>query len=255
MLVVPKVASMPHPERPIAATILLALAGCTCDAAPRTEIPSLTARRTSSAPAIDGRLDDAAWTGAAWSEVFVDTMSGGRGALEARARIAWDDAALYVAFEVEDDFLRASGQGHDAHLWEEDAVELMIDPDSDGLSYVELQVSPTNLVFDTWFDARRAPQPFGHVEWSSGLRSAVALDGTANDDEDDEGWRAEIAIPWSAFSSIGTPVEPPRAGAEWRIAMYVLDARREGQAGVGWSPPLVGDFHVPDRFGRVRFAD
>jgi hypothetical protein len=33
-----------------------------------------------------------------------------------------------------------------------------------------------------------------------------------------------------------------------------MDARPGGsQRGEGWSPTLVGDYHVPDRFGRVTF--
>jgi hypothetical protein len=127
----------------------------------------------------------------------------------------------------------------------------MIDPDGDGRRYAELQVSPTNLVFDTWFDARRMPQPFGHIGWSSELRSAVVLDGTVNDDAEDRGWSAELAIPWTAFGPLGA--QRPSRGDTWRVAMYVLDAVPAGQGGVGWSPPLVGDFHVPDRFGRVTF--
>lgn len=211
--------------------------------------------RAAEAPVIDGRLDDAVWAHAARTERFVDTMSGAQASPEASARMAWDDEALYVAFEVADELLRSRFEGHDAHLWEEDAVELMIDPDGDGRSYVELQVSPTNLVFDTWFDARRVPQPFGHVRWSSELRSAVSTSGTPNDDEADEGWIAEIAIPWRTLGSIGVPAGTPRSGETWRVALYVLDARERGQAGVGWSPPMIGDFHVPDRFGRVVFAD
>jgi hypothetical protein len=33
-----------------------------------------------------------------------------------------------------------------------------------------------------------------------------------------------------------------------------MDSREEGQRANGWSPPRVGDFHVPDRFGRVTFV-
>jgi hypothetical protein len=227
--------------------------GCTCEPPARTEIPTLRVPRASSAPVIDGRLDDATWSSAARTERFVDTLSGAHADPEVRARLAWDDDALYVGFEVEDELLVAHGEGHDAHLWEEDAVELMIDPDGDGRSYVELQVSPTNLVFDTWFDGRRTPQPFGHVRWSSQLRSAVSARGEPNDDEADRGYVVEIAIPWSAFASIGTPATRPASGDEWRVALYVLDAREVGQMGVGWSPPLIGDFHVPDRFGRLVF--
>jgi hypothetical protein len=136
-------------------------------------------------------------------------------------------------------------------LWEQDAVELMIDPDGDGFRYVELQVSPTNLVFDTWFDSRRAPAPFGHITWSSNLRSAVETRGTPNDDGEDDGYVVEIAIPFSALATMNG--NTPQAGNEWRVALYVLDALPNGQRGVGWSPPMIGDFHVPDRFGRPVF--
>jgi hypothetical protein len=167
----------------------------------------------------------------------------------------FDDAHLYVAFEVEDDFLRCTFEGDDAHLWEQDTVELMIDPDGDGEGYFELQVSPTERVFDTRFDTVRRPPPFGHPSYASGLEAAVHVDGVPNDDEDDGGYSVEIRIPFTAFAEGSDPSPPPRAGETWRIALYVLDARREGQLGVGWSAPLVGDFHVPERFGRVRFAD
>lgn len=227
------------------------LAGCTCEAPPRTEIPSLAAPRTAAAIAVDGRLDEPAWSSAPRTETFVDTMDGRASAPRTTARVLWDDEALYVGFEVEDAFLRCTFDAHDDHLWEQDVVELMIDPDGDGRRYAELQVSPTNLVFDTWFDARRVPQPFGHVGWSSELRSAVVLDGTVNDDAPDGGWTAELAIPWTALAPLGA--ERPARGDTWRVAMYVLDALPHGQGGVGWSPPLVGDFHVPDRFGRVTF--
>ena len=229
----------------------LLIAGCTCEAAPRTEIPTLVATRAASAIVIDGRLDEGAWASAPRTETFVDTMSGGPSAPRTTARVLWDDDALYVGFEVEDSFLRCTFDAHDDHLWEQDVVELMIDPDGDGRRYAELQVSPTNLVFDTWFDARRVPQPFGHIDWSSELRSAVVLDGTVNDDAEDRGWSAELAIPWTAFGPLGA--QRPSRGDTWRVAMYVLDAVPAGQGGVGWSPPLVGDFHVPDRFGRVTF--
>lgn len=231
------------------AAIAIVLAGCTCAEPPRTEIPTLRVSRAAQSIAIDGELRE--WDGAARTETFVDTMSGAASAPRTSARVRWDDDAIYVAFEVDDTYLRCTFDTHDDHLWEQDVVELMIDPDGDGRRYAELQVSPTNLVFDTWFDTRRMPQPFGHIDWSSGLRSAVAVRGTVNDDEADEGWSAEIAIPWSAFEAIGA--HRPEPGETWRIAMYVLDAIPGGQGGVGWSPPMIGDFHVPERFGRVIF--
>jgi hypothetical protein len=233
------------------ACALAACGGCNCVEPPRTEIPELHVHRAAIAPSIDGDLSE--WADAARTETFVNTMDGAHESLAPSARMMWDDRALYLAFEVADPFLRSAGDHQDAHLWEEDCVELMLDPDGDERRYLELQVSPRNVVFDTWFDTYRAPQPFGHVGWSSGLESAVRLRGEVGDDAADEGYDVEIAIPWSAFSVAGRDGSAPREGETFRIQLYVLDAREEGQWGVGWSAPLVGDFHVPARFGRVVF--
>lgn len=232
-------------------SVLMHVGCAACEGPPRTEIPELRVHRAASPPRIDGDLSE--WSGAARTEAFVNTMSGAQQAPSTTAQLMWDDTALYVAVAVTDPLLRASGTTHDAHLWEEDCVELMLDPDGDGLRYLELQVSPRNVVFDTWFDSYRAPQPFGHVDWTSGLESAVHLRGGLDDDAADEGYDVEIAIPWSAFTVAGRDGAPPQPGEVFRVQLYLLDAREDGQRGVGWSAPLVGDFHVPARFGRVVF--
>lgn len=238
--------------RLIAAGSAVVLSACTCGEPPRTTLPELHVPRAASAPRIDGDLSD--WpASAARTETFVDTMTGSHEELAPSARMMWDERALYLAFEVNDPFLRSAGAERDDHLWEEDCVELMLDPDGDEQRYLELQVSPRNVIFDTWFDTYRAPQPFGHVGWSSGMETAVRVRGDIGDDAADEGYDVELAIPWSAFTVAGRDGSPPAVGETFRIQLYVLDARQEGQWGVGWSAPLVGDFHVPARFGRVVF--
>lgn len=229
------------------------LAGCSC-VAPRTSIPEANAFHFTTPPAIDGDL--AEWATVPRTEPFVDTMNGSPGSPEAFARFGWDAQYFYVAFEIADPLLVSPGEHHDDHLWESDCAELMIDPDGDGLAYTELQVSPTNVVFDTWFDSRRQPQPFGHVAWSSQLEAHVVTRGEVNDHEEDEGYTVELRIPWTAFAIGPHPSSsPPHVGDTWRVALYALDARDDGQWGAGWSAPLEGDFHVPARFGRVTFRE
>jgi hypothetical protein len=160
---------------------------------------------------------------------------------------------LYVGVEVNDDLLRASDTKRDAHLWEQDCVELMIDPDGDGRGYFEIQVSPRGVVFDTRYDARRVPKPFGHVGWDSGARVGVSARGTLDDREADAGYTVEIAIPWQAFSLQGQPSTAPALGDEWRANLYVMDLGREQQRATAWSPLGIGDFHVPKRFGILAF--
>jgi len=230
------------------------LGGCdNCGPPPRTEIPELTAPRRSGEIVLDGHLGETDWANAPVTERFVRTMDGTPGEPVTTARVLWDDTHLYVAFEVADDYLHCTFEGHDAHLWEQDAVELMIDPDGDGEGYFELQVSPTGLVFDTRFDTVRQPAPFGYPDWQSGLEAGIDLRGTANDDEADQGYTVELRIPFASFGAGSDPAPVPTGGETWSVALYLLDAQRNGQRGVGWSAPLVGDFHVPTRFGRVTF--
>lgn len=219
------------------------------------EVPAMNATFASAAPSIDGRLDEPAWANAASTSSFVNTMDGSPSDLGGTAKVAWDRDNLYIAFDLADTFLKATETGRDAHLWEQDCVEIMVDPDGDARNYFELQVSPVGTVFDTRYDTYRQPQPFGHVDWNSEIRAQVQARGTVNDESDDQGYTAEIAIPWSSFvTSEGQPMSAPRAGDTWRLNFYALDTLRHGSRASSWSPPMVGDFHVPARFGRITFV-
>jgi hypothetical protein len=217
---------------------------------------SADARRTTAAIAVDGKLDEPAWAEAAATPRFVNTMTGGSAEPEATAKVLWDDTSLYVAFEVKDVLLKSSFENRDDHLWEQDCVEVMIDPAGDGRNYFELQVAPTGKTFETRYDTRRQPQPFGHVDWNPEIRAAVERRGTANDEAADEGYTVELAIPWAALvGPEGEPGVKPEANTAWRVNFFVMDAQAEGQRAVGWAPPRVGDFHALDRFGDLRFVD
>jgi len=217
-------------------------------------VPSLAAPHTAVPVKLDGKLDDAVWR-VAKSVELVNTLTGVPEQPTTSVKTAYDNDNLYVAFDVEDDYLRSTFTKDEDHLWEQDTVEVMIDPDGDGNNYFELQVSPANKHFDTRYDTRRTPRPYGHLDFESGIKSGVAVRGTLNDEERDEGYTVELAIPWTAFT-LGDPKhERPAPGATWRANFFVLDARSEhDQRAVGWSPPRVGDFHVPRRFGNIVFG-
>ena len=210
---------------------------------------------------IDGRLDEPAWEAAPKTGPFVDVTTGRLNPAlptQGAARLLWDDAFLYVGFDVVDRKVNGGwpAGARDPHLWEKDAVELMIDPDGDGdnKDYYEIQINPQNLVFDSQFDDYNAPRggpdgPFGHEEWSADLTSAVQIKGTIDDDGDkDEGYAVEAKIPWVSLSKAKRA--PPAPGDAWRMNFYAM----QNNGGSGWSPLYgEGNFHRSRRFGRVRF--
>ena len=166
-------------------------------------MPELVAARALQPITIDGDLHDPGWMAAPWSSPFVQTMNGRPGNFEARARVVYDDTSLYVAFQVSDTDLQSPHRNADDHLWEQDCVEVFVDPDGDGRNYFEIQLSPRGVVFDTRYDSRRQPQPFGHVDWQSTAQTGVLLRGTLDDDEVDEGYHAELRIPFTSGLLIG----------------------------------------------------
>jgi Carbohydrate family 9 binding domain-like len=213
----------------------------------------LIARYARTKITVDGVLDEQEWKAAQPTGPLVSTMNWERASFDAGVRVAYDASHLYLAFEVADEDLRSPFTKKDDHLWEQDCVEVMIDPDGDAKNYFELQVSPRGVSFDTRYDAPRSPRPFGHVDWDSQVRAQLTVRGTLDDDEDDEGYLVEMAIPWGAFAVGATPAAPPGDDSVWRMNFFVMNTEGKRQRAAGWSPPMIGDFHTLHRFGRVVF--
>ena len=234
--------------------IQLTPAGAT-SSAPEPAVPRLIARRVRAPITLDGKLNEPDWAITQSTGPFLNTMTGEAGAFEARAQVLYDADAIYCAFVVSDDYLKATYKNADDHLWEQDTVEVMFDPEGDARNYFELQVSPRGVHFDTRYDAPRNPRPFGHVEWSSEVKAGVSVNGTLDADSPDTDYTVELRVPWTAFATGEPPATRPSAGTTWRINFFVMDARERGVRAVGWSPPRVGDFHTLAQFGRVVFPE
>jgi hypothetical protein len=227
-------------------------------------------------PHVDGRLDDAAWRDAPWSEPFVDIEGDRRPTprLRTRVKLAWDDTTLFIAGEMEEPDLWATITTRDAVIFHDNDFEVFLDPDGDAARYFELELNALNTQWDLFLpvayrDGGKALDAFDFA----GLRSAVALDGTLNDPSDrDRGWTIEIAIPFAAFSAPGVTHPPPRPGDSWRINFSrvqwdldsignryakVLDARTRKptpEHNWVWSPQGMIDMHQPERWGIVTFT-
>lgn len=235
------------------ARILSVRTGASADSSRGIDRPRIAAKPVVGGINVDGHLDEPAWRTATSTSPFVETLTGAPTSLRANVRVLWDATTVYFGWEVQDSFLVSPFRQHDDHLWEKDCVEIFLDPGGDGLNYFELQVNPLGAVFDTRYESRRQPQPFGDVAFDARLRAGVFPHGTPNDELDDEGYSVEIAVPFAALAVGPTPTATPSAGTTWRLNFYVMDTMREGVRASAWSPPRVGDFHMPARFGELAF--
>ena len=257
---------------------------------PTNEIARYTAHRVNEPLGIDGRLSEAAWRTAPTSPRFVDILSGRPAMHDTRAMVLWDDDNLYVAFRVQEPNVRAKYTNYNDPIYYDNDVEVFI---AGRDAYYEFEVNAFNTryeVFFIWNDSyenagfARAPEfarsnlkPFngvdfkthprggrlGNFNWSfPGLRSAVHIDGTVNDDRDvDVGWTVELAFPWRGMKWLATDGRslPPKNGDTWRMDFsrfntYKAPPPAKDSGGWVWTRHGIWDSHIPECFAYIAFT-
>jgi hypothetical protein len=122
-------------------------------------------------------------------------------------------------------------------------MEVFLDPVGDLQSYFELEVNPLNAVLDLVIRKNRSGVIKDFSWRCENLRTAVR---NANG-----GWSAEFAIPFRSLIAA-----PPKAGERWRANFYRIDRPENRQWELSaWSPTGFPNFHVPERFGILEFAE
>jgi hypothetical protein len=261
-------------------------------------VPAAQVRKAAAAPVIDGLLDDAVWQGATRVGPFVHTLDGARARVdvvdgqrretslrETTARLAWDDRALYLAFEVADPDPWALDRpdDHPDLLGLSEGVGFTLDDGGDEVTYCAVGVTPQGRRWDRFCLIPEAPVDYNPwtpylplPNWDArGLEVAVRVDGaprvltdpmavTTPDDPPATGYVVEVAFPWENFRTDTTPTDlnyfhlPPRPGDRWRLNLFRVERARPTAQEVGdpastldaaGAESLIGC--GPDRFAKL----
>jgi hypothetical protein len=198
---------------------------------------------------VDGKLDEPAWAAVPAVGAFVNNRDGSPSPIKTEAKILYDDRFLYFAFRNADENIWSTMTKRDAHLWEEEVVEVFVQADPKQTSYIELEVNPLGTMLDIFLlDIRK---PLHYESWNSErLQWAVQVEGTVDGNPGDKGWTCEIALPLEDV--VPAPHSSPRPGDMWRLNLYRVE-KRPTSASLAWSPTLK-DFHVPSMFGDIVFT-
>jgi hypothetical protein len=250
--------------------------------------------KTSGIVTIDGRLDEVAWMQAKRSTPFVDIVSGEPAWLDTTVALLWSEDFLFLGYSVEEPNVQAELTKRDSKIWKENDVEFFIAGQD---AYYELELNALNTVYEVFWIWKDAFQPgslyfgrpdfdpeqnramtlsgvgghvhprgerWGFLDWDlPGLVTAVDVQGTLNDNEDqDQGWTVEVAIPWTGLQLLSDGrALPPKNGDEWlidcsRFQSLDLEGKPlERSAGWTWNPHGHYDSHIPERFTTVVFVD
>ena len=210
--------------------------------------------RTNQLPAIDGVLDEPAWSDAHAAGGFISNNKALPDNQQVAFRCLYDDDALYFGFEIHlprpIDFDQKTATlgvslpgpgvrqtGHDLrgisslHAWH--SMALMLDPRHTHTTDLEFDFDAAGRRADGRFDTSSPARPNG-LAWNSTWRSAVKVAP--------DRWIAEIAIPWR---DLGVA---PRRGTAMGLQVWRL-----GGGGTGtWSlMPRWWGAQSPSQFGHL----
>ena len=172
-----------------------------------------------------------------------DTITGAVPQQPTRFKLGWTRDELRVLFHCADTHPWATLTERDAPLYEEEVVEVFVDPVGDLASYFEIEVNPLNAVLDLVLRRNRSGYTKDFAWRCDDLRTAARVG--------DSWWSAEFAIPFRSLVA-----EPPQPGAQWRANFFRIDRPAETPRELSaWSPTSLGTFHVPEKFGVLEFRE
>ncbi len=199
--------------------------------------------------------DAAAWQGA-------EVISWVPAPYETRFRALWAPEGLYLRWDADDPAPWHTMTNRDDKIWNEEVVEIFLDPAWAGKDYWELEISPANVVCDVRMVAPH-PNVTSDLTWNhEGLRTAVRHETQA--DGTPKRWVATALAPWAGFRSLPVPERvalPPKVGDAWGFNVFRIErpngpARpNEGAVSRAWSPTGAPSFHVPAAFRKFVFAE
>ncbi|MBM4045176.1 MAG: hypothetical protein FJ279_08685 [Planctomycetes bacterium] len=223
--------------------------------------PTYVCKQAGQSITVDGVLSETAWQKAEPIELVLREGTG-KPKLPTTAKMLWDNEALYVAFVCTDTDIWATMTQHDDPLWEQEVVEVFIDPTGTADPYFEIQVNPLNVVVDLRLVKSLAGLGKRMFAWNaSTMKTAVKTTAPVNtwqvSDNPRGQWTVEMAIPFKDLDTL--PHSPPQDGDKWRVNLYRIERpalkKDEDDEYSAWAPTYYSpSYHTVERFGVLVFS-
>jgi len=181
-------------------------------------------------PTVDGGIGEDEWPTALTGLLDLGTKQlAGR---QPTVFLAFDEEALYVAARLPlpaGKKPKATETEHDGPVWNDDAVEVFVDPAHDHTNYRQFIANAAG----TKWESQRQDGSW-NAEWTCAARVG------------EEAWEVEMAIPFAALG-----VAAPEDGAVWGFNV-AWDCQTPTPFIGTWGPCAAG-LHDPAHFGHLRF--
>jgi len=196
-------------------------------------VPELLCRRTYYPPVIDGILNEPCWREAHGVTNFLQLNGQGLAKEQTYAYVLYDTRTLYISFICQEsrmDLVNIVNFERDGIVWDDDCIEVFMDPDLDHKTYFHIISNMAGIRYDEI--GRFRPQ-----SWDGDWQVAIA--------KYNDRWTVEIAIPFSSMN-----LTTPMPGEVWGFNLNREEWRLTEMS--GWAPTWF-HFHEPEHFGHLIF--
>jgi len=181
----------------------------------------------------------------AWSDIpsleLVENVSGEPCIENTIVRGCWSSEFIIFQFICKDKLVISDFTKRDEPLYEQDVIEVFIDEEGLGLQYLELEVSPKNVIFD----AKISNDGHGKITGTDLAWDCEGLHTEVYNPEPDV-FIYYIYIPSINFS------KPLVSGKKMTANFYRIDGQSNGERIFqAWSPTGAINFHLSQQFGNL----
>ena len=171
-----------------------------------------------------------------------------------RVKTLYSATGMYFLYFCEDKKLTVTMEADFLDLWNEDVIEVFIQPDAKRPAYFEYELSPLNyeLPILIYNDSGRLNswQPFHYNEDQKTRHLTAVQGGEKKSMASVKSWTAEFFIPFKAMKMIADEI--PQSGTRWKGNLYRIDYDTGEESLYSWQRTS-GNFHEYKRFGTFIF--
>jgi hypothetical protein len=200
---------------------------------------------------LTGKGQDSHWNRANWT--FIPPLAPDKKGYTTKAKMLYSETGIYFLLFCEDNKLTATMQADFLDLWNEDVIELFIQPDATVPAYFEYELSPLNyelpiMIFNnngtlnSWL-------PFHYEDNRKTQHTVNVHGGIQKSSAEVDSWISEIFIPYPLLEPLFK--NAPVSGTRWKGNLYRIDYDH-GETLWAWSPNS-GNFHEYEKFGIFEF--
>jgi len=191
------------------------------------------------------------WTNTDWITIPQRNSNGAD--YNTKAKVLYSETGMYFLFSCEDKKLTNTMQADFVNLWDEDVIEVFLQPDDKRPAYLEYELSPLNYELAIMVYNEKGKlnswMPFHYGDDRKTRHATSVTGGEKKSNATVSGWMTEVFIPYKLMKPVLDAA--PTSGTKWEGNLFRIDYDK-GQTLSSWQLTS-GNFHEYEKFGSFRF--